>query len=299
MSDAEMDDRLRKAFNLGRFTDQQRSVTNELTARVQRHQDAIAQLATLPTARRPLNMLANGDSWFDYPLGSFPGVHTDVIAALEKLGSPAPIILNLAHYGDTTVQELGLVRQQRIAAAISDPRNGRFDGILLSGGGNDIAGDALAIWLVDADQVGHDPDRAVDQSRFAAGLQMIRASYLDLVSIRDRLLSGAPIFAHSYDFPRPTGQGVCTLGPWLKPALEYCGWTDQETGAGIIAGMLKQFAAVLDQLVTEVPNFIHVRTHGTVQPLGWANELHPNPAGFVAIAGKFHSALSERFPDRI
>ena len=46
-----------------------------------------------------LNILAEGDSWFYYiPL------HPDIIDHLEGMGSPHPLILNYAHYGDAAEQ---------------------------------------------------------------------------------------------------------------------------------------------------------------------------------------------------
>ena len=56
-----------------------------------------------------LTLLAVGDSWFDYPLignGPIPS-DTDVIAQLRGLGTPKPIILNVAHFGDATTDEIG------------------------------------------------------------------------------------------------------------------------------------------------------------------------------------------------
>ena len=40
-------------------------------------------------------------------------------------------------------------------------------------------------------------------------------------------------------------------------------------------------------------------TPGTLTDQQWANELHPTPDGFAAIAAKFVDALRLRFPARI
>ena len=50
---------------------------------------------------------------------------------------------------------------------------------------------------------------------------------------------------------------------------------------------------------TPANNFILVPTQGTLGPADWANELHPYPAGFNAIATKSQAALRARFPGRI
>jgi len=48
-------------------------------------------------------------------------------------------------------------------------------------------------------------------------------------------------------------------------------------------------------------NFVLVDTRGTLQRVsgvtnGWANELHPYPPGFAALAQKFLTALQGQFP---
>jgi lysophospholipase L1-like esterase len=274
-------------------------VSNEIAKRTMEHK--LALMTRMPGTH--LNLLADGDSWFDYPLnGSVFGPHTDVIAQLPGVCSIPPTILNLAHYGYTSTQEMGYARQQAISKAISDPSNGVFDAILMSGGGNDIAGDSLCIWLNDAADVGNDPTRAVNQTRFTAAVNMVKASYLDLIALRDDLLPGAPIFVHDYDYAIPSGKsasilGVYSMGPWLKPSLEYCGWTDPAQGAAIIKGVMQQFAAMLAELASQPENnLVHVQTQGTTDVSTWPNELHPGPDGFRAVAKKIAAALAVKFP---
>lgn len=277
-------------------------ISDEMAKRTMDHK--LALMTRMPGTH--LNLLADGDSWFDYPLnGPVFGPHTDVIAQLPGVCLVPPTILNLAHYGYTSTQEMGFARQQMISKAITDVSNGSFDAILMSGGGNDIAGDALCIWLNDASDVDNDPAKAVNQARFTDAVNMVKASYLDLIAIRDDLLPGAPIFVHDYDFAQPSGKaasilGVYSMGPWLKPSLEYCGWTDPIQGAAIIKGVMQQFAAMLDELAAQPENnLVHVVTQGTTDPSKWPNELHPDPDGFKAVAGKFAAALRLKFPGLI
>jgi hypothetical protein len=281
-------------------------INADLGARAAQHQQAVAtavRSGLLGQPNSPLNLLADGDSWFDYPLGGLlPMVdHTDIIAQLPDVSVRAPLILKLAHYGDATTTELGLTRVQKISDAINNGANGRFDAILFSGGGNDVAGEPFAIWLNDAGAVGNDPTRALNPDRFNAVLGLIRASYEDLIQLRNDLLPGAPIFVHAYDFAIPTGTGACpTIGPWLRPALNYCGWTDMAQMTQIVHDALAQLGALMQQLAADpANNVIYVPTQGTLAAGDWANELHPNPAGFRQMAVKFQAALQARFPDRI
>lgn len=271
-----------------------KQVDADIAQRIATHQSRPIQLDAFN--RTPLNLLAIGDSWFDYPLnGDLYGIHTDVIAAMTQRN-----ILNLAHYGYTSTQEMGYKRQQLLTTALTTPANGKFDGILISAGGNDIAGDALCIWLNDAGSVNNIPALAVNKSRLDGVLGSIRSAYLDLIAIRDDLLPRAPIFVHGYDYPVVSGKGVCALGPWLKPSLDYCGWTDTAVGAKIIATMMDEFNEMLEGLASnKAYNVVHVKTLGTLRADQWANELHPKPDGFRLIAQKFENELAVAFPGRI
>ena len=134
-----------------------------------------------------LQLLACGDSWFDYPLnGPLFAAPTDVLAQLPTAMGGGVDILSLAHYGYTSTRELGLAKQQQLENAIRG--NGAFNAILLSAGGNDVVGDSLVVWLNDADDVRHQPALALNEGRFEAVLACVKASYLDLIALRDDIL---------------------------------------------------------------------------------------------------------------
>lgn len=287
----------------------QAAIDAEIAERTKLHQAKIARLksgratiaatgAVLPAA--PLVMLAHGDSWFDYPL-SGNGLSlrsTDVIAQLESMGDESLAIINMSHHGDATTDEMSLPKQQRMLQALLDPANwmasGQPDAILFSGGGNDIAGEQFCIFL-DYAAVGS----GLDVDRFDRALAMIEGSYLDLFAFRDRYASGVPIFAHCYDFPIPNGVHPSCAGPWLKPSLDFCGYTIPQ-GIQIVHQALlslKQRLAVLAG--NPQNNFILIDTQGMLSETDWANELHPYPAGFQRIAGKFLEAFKGRFGGRI
>jgi hypothetical protein len=276
-------------------------IDNDYEIRKLKHQAIMFARSSNPITTNPLNLLACGDSWFDYPLdGHLYGPHTDVLAQVKDVSTIAPEIYSLAHFGYTSTQEIGFQRQQMLVEALQDDKNGKFDAILMSGGGNDIAGDALVVWLNDARTVSGRIDLALNKDRLFGALSSIKASYLDLIAIRDEFLPGAPIFAHSYDYPVVSGIGVCGKGPWLKPSLEFCGWTDPVSGGVIISHMMLAFALMLDDLAFDAKNnFVHVKTLGTIGADRWANELHPNPDGFKMIGQKFVDALRLKFTGRL
>lgn len=279
-------------------------VDRTIRERIRAHQALIATRQLVPGALARLNLLADGDSWFDYPLTGDMLDASDIIVQLASIISPAPYILNLAHYGDATTQLLGVARRDGLIAALSDPRNGAFDAILFSGGGNDLIGDQFRLWLLDSIAAGNDPANALNGAALADIMGVVDTAYADLVAARDAAAPGIPIFIHAYDFALPTNNGVCGVGPWLFPSLYSRGWmrttadNDLARGAAIVKAILLLFKAKLKDLAAHNTNVVFVETQGALTPNEWANELHPTPPGFLKMAHAFVQALAQRFPGR-
>ena len=241
-----------------------------------------------------VRVLAEGDSWFNYPV---PG-KTDTIQALQAhIATP---ISNMAHFGEEVRQMLGLKLRREIEHRLSRkaPDGQPWDVMLFSGGGNDFVGDPLCLWL-NTFAKNMPPAGVINPERFDAVLEIVRAGYQDLIDIRDRVSPKTVLFFHQYDFAKPTGVGVCHVGPWLQPGLNYRG-VPADMQSEVIRLMLKQFAGILSRLTSPIPNsLVVVQTQNTFPDQSdkwWANELHPTVLGFKAIAEKFHAALRTRFP---
>lgn len=284
------------------------TIESEIADRVAIHQKRIAQLRAVhasmalaaKAAVNPLVMLAQGDSWFDYPLdgNALTLADTDIIAQLRGMGTINPVIVNVAHFGEASTDEMSLPKQQRMIGLLQDPANwlnGKPDAILFSAGGNDIAGNQFCIFLDNAAS----SVNGLNAQRFQEALGMVEASYRDLIEFRDRYAQGVPIFAHCYDFPLPTGKHPTCVGPWLKPSLDFAGWGPAD-GVAICRQALLDFKAMLVGLANDAANlFFLVDTQGLLTPADWANELHPFPAGFIKVADRFVAALRAKFPGRI
>lgn len=260
---------------------------------------ALRAIAPLP-GKENLRILAEGDSWFDYPL---PVPHGDgVIYQLQKLLGYA--IANMAHYGLEVEQMMGLSIRQEIISRLRDPQV-KYDALLFSGGGNDIVGDQFCIWLKDAPPV-VPPAHLLDVSAVNAALAILEAEYRELVDIRDQYSPQTVIFVHPYDFPPITGKGVCGKGPWLKPSLDYVykhlgvANPDPNDEFVVVKTLMQMFGAMLNRVAADskCPRFVVVPTQGTLTPSSsdWQNEIHPSSSGFAKIAQKFQSSLASVFP---
>jgi hypothetical protein len=247
-------------------------------------------------AFQPLQVMAEGDSWFDYPFPLFGG---GIVKRLEKrLGVP---ILNMAEAGDEVRFMLGVDQRKRLIKQLKDgcPAGGPWEVVLFSGGGNDIVDNPMALWIRDFD-ANAAPAALIHQARFDAALALVRAAYEDLITLRDQLSPATHLVFHGYDFAIPDGRGACHLGPWLKPTFDLRRFPTRAAAFEVVKVMLGQFAAML-QTLTAHANVTVIKTQGTLAPQtsAWHNELHPAKPGFDTFADMFRQELKALFPTRV
>ena len=241
-------------------------------------------------------MLAEGDSWFDYPRFFGGGL----VPRLEDLlGVP---ILSLAKAGDETRFMLGVKERKLLAQHLRDgsPNGGAWELLLFSGGGNDIVDEPMVLWLHDFNPA-KPAEQHLNRARFDSALALVRAAYEDLIDLRDKLSPGTHLAFHGYDFPIADGRKVCHLGPWLKPSFDARGFPPDGAASGaVLTAMLQAFAAMLRSLAKK-PGVSFIDTQGTLQRVSasWHNEMHPSRNGFKQIADVMHQQLAPRFPGRV
>lgn len=285
----------------------------ELEAARRAQRDSARRLAAFAAAeavreKRPFyNFLAQGDSWFNYTCGSA------IIHWLQmRFKTENAYFDNIAASGRTLRQMLSNEFKQELAAG---PPNGtQWNGILLSGGGNDICGDhRFRDWLKPYDVGGHPAEWYITDT-FDGELNILEQIYENAIALVGKMAPGVTLFAHDYDFAIPDGRCVtgrsprvradlriCFAGPWMWPAFEERGY-HRQGGSGlqlskdIVTVILKRFADRLARLAQKYPNqFVLVGTQGTLQPPQdvnrWVNELHPYDDSFKLLAQQFYDKL--------
>lgn len=244
----------------------------------------------------PLQIFAEGDSWFDYPVPFFGG---GIIPRLEnRLGVP---ILNLAKAGDEVRYMLGVEERKLLTEHLSNgcPAGEPWDVLLFSGGGNDIVDNPMALWIKDWDPA-IPPVKLIHHPRFDTALALVRAGYEDLIALRNQLSPGTHLVFQGYDFAIPDGRGICGYGPWLKPTFDLRKFPTRAAAQDVVKAMLQQFAAMLTSLAAQ-PKVTFINGQGTLPPQvsSWHNELHPIGAGFEKFADIFYQELKTLYPSRV
>lgn len=235
-------------------------------------------------------LIAEGDSWFDYPW-------VDVIEILEdRYGYD---VESVAHKGDTVedmaysggqLEELTR-RLEKLLRRNTIPR-----AILLSGGGNDVAGPEFRMLLNHADS----PISGLNQSVVSGVIdERIRVAYATIISAVTRICEekighAVPIIVHGYDFPVPDGRGFLggwwlLPGPWLEPGFRVKGYDSMTRRKDLARDLIDRFNEMLLTLPNDFKHVKYVNLRGTLSTgdaeyqQWWDNELHPTREGFLAV----------------
>ena len=247
-------------------------------------------------------LVAEGDSWFDYPFH-------DVLKELDdEFGWE---IEQVAHKGDT-VESMAYDGGQLddfVRAIERVVRRGQSPhAILVSGGGNDVAGDWFGMLLNHRSSPVYGLNAKIVEGVLETRVRVAYTTILSAVtSACEQLLGGrVPILLHGYDYPVPDGRGVLggwgwLPGPWLKPGFLQKGYDDLGERVGIARELIERFYSMLGE-VAATSAFSHVTVVDLRESLSvelqddqykdwWGNELHPTRDGFVKVAGLFDEKL--------
>ncbi|MBO0858665.1 MAG: hypothetical protein J2P21_09400 [Chloracidobacterium sp.] len=263
----------------------------------------------LPSGHKAFKLLAQGDSWFDYPPGTdltdcLRDNHGHTIINIAVAGST----LNDEAYGPVPQDLFGLTSQSdspsRIAELIHHIEKDRPQALLLSAGGNDVAGDEFFSFINNAlsglPPVNEGVLNNVVNQTFQMAYKFIINHALD--AARDAKLN-MPIFLHGYDYPFPDGRGVVhflgyKVGPWFDETFNHKNYPnksqeDLRKRRGILTIFIDAFNKMQLDLVQQFPQKVfHVDLRNTLPRHDeWANELHPKNEGFAKLAAKIDVAL--------
>lgn len=244
-------------------------------------------------------LVAEGDSWFDYPfhdvLSMLEDAHAYDVESVARKGQRVEDMAYSSGQLDDFVRAIERLLRRGITPVA----------ILLSGGGNDIAGDEFGMLLDHARSPSPGPNDDVVRGVID---QRIRSAFITILTVvtelcRAKTGQAIRIVVHGYDRPVPDGRGFGggwgpLPGPWLEPGFRQKGFLDLDASTLMIGKLIDRFNAMLKAVVT-MPGFEHVRyvdlrgtlSNGPGYKRFWANELHPTRQGFEAVAQRFADAI--------
>jgi hypothetical protein len=244
-------------------------------------------------------LIAEGDSWFDYPMNNIVRLLEDKHGyEVESVASNGDRVEDMA-YSDGQLEKFTRLLEKLIRRG-TIPR-----AILLSGGGNDVAGNEFAVLLNHAGSAAKGLNAQVLKGVIDERIQLAYIHIIAAVTeVCDaRLGRRIPILVHGYDYPIPDGRGFwggtwVLPGPWLEPGFRAKGYGNMQARKEIMAALIDRFNEMLQRL-SGMPEFAHVRyidlrktlSNGPDYKEWWANELHPNKRGFLEVTQRFAGAI--------
>lgn len=250
-------------------------------------------------------LAAVGDSWFDYPfhdvLKMLDDYHGYNVESTAHKGDP---IEKIAYSGGQ--MEDFARKLEKIKARGAVPK-----AVLVSGGGDDVAGNEFGMLLNNA----FSPIAGWDNEVVDGVLnQRILIAYVELLKTVTHLCDATfskkiPVLVHGYDYAVPDGRGFLGgwpfPGPWLDPGFREKNFPnnnprDLQKRVDMMKEIMDKFNEMVATLPTQ-PDLGHVRyldLRGTLSNKladytdWWANELHPTGRGFEAVTDKFAAVLA-------
>jgi hypothetical protein len=181
-------------------------------------------------------LLAQGDSWFS--IGTLvPWATTSILLELQSLGlnNYSAVIVNTASTGKTLKQMSELLHEPQFAGLLCGNQECVFDGILISGFGNDLINATNNMLSIPkSSRLFLTKDEAANSSNALSYMneegwkkfkdELVR-SINELIALRgsSKHNKQTPIFIHNYCKFMPRNSGVAGLGPWLYKGMNDCG----------------------------------------------------------------------------
>jgi len=249
------------------------------------------------TYPKELIIVAEGDSWFDYPLKK------DIIDYLRQKGYA---IENHAKAGDTLdnmvygseykkkgniVQHTGPISLQTTLQSIKKLKP-RF--VLFSAGGNDIVGSDILGYL---NHRNSKPDSLINKVIFQAKLKRMSKAISFFIEAVHKTRKSCDIIMDGYDYAKVNGKGYTFIfknlvGPWILPSMGKKGITAKKDQEPIIKYFVDEFNGMLATLDQKYDyfHFIDLRSKFPKEN-EWDNEIHLKNKGYKKVSEMYHAKM--------
>lgn len=229
-------------------------------------------------------MLMLGDSWLWYPFG------TNLPLEISKKYPDLDFLVigaNGAEAEDWTKRRLSkeIDRAFRLYASSTG-------GLLLSGGGNDVAGSTDFLHIIQADcSTARNVADCYQPGQPGVLLSTILGAYKTVILKFRGYNPMSPVYTHNYDHAWPTGKGVFGPADWLKAPMDAAR-VPETLRRDLFKDLMRCLHEAQIALAAEpgLGPIVVIKSSGTLQEdpeqvdSWWANELHPTIKGFRRLA---------------
>ena len=250
---------------------------------------------------KDLIIVAEGDSWFDYPL------RKDVLDFLTEKGFA---IKRFSKYGDTLenmvygsdykkdkktgiVNHMGPVSLQEVHNAVKEFKPAIF---LFSAGGNDIVGTEISAYL---NHKHSKPADLLNRPIFEERLVQMSASIETYIKQIHKIHKKCHILMDGYAYPKVNDIGykllkINLIGPWIFPNMCKKAITEKKDHNRIVRELVDGFNEVLSNLANKYHYFHHIDIRDKFpDDKDWHNEIHLNTKAYKALASVYSGKISE------
>jgi lysophospholipase L1-like esterase len=263
------------------------------------------------------HLLAMGDSWFKYlpPYDALTvlrvkygyTVHSVAVAGDKLAQMLPPPNWNPQQPGSATGAGGQFEALMQVMATLPEAQKAAMKAILISGGGNDFAGDAKKLASV-LNRADFGAPHLIESVLVQVVDTDLRNTLVQVLAATTEIAQyyfhrDVPIVIHGYSYPVPDGRPALNTR-WLKPVFESKGYKDLQVTTDIMQALIDRLNTMQLSVLAQNPAFAHVK-HADVRPAlkntlandeykkWWQNELHPTiPTGFIAVADKLQDVLN-------
>jgi len=240
-------------------------------------------------------IVAEGDSWFDYPVGLdiLDHLKRDHGYDIYKVAEAGDSLENMV-YGTEFASNFSR-RTPPIETTLKAIRDHQPKVLLFSGGGNDIAGAELASYLnhksSTLDVLREDYVKYIFST-------VARKAYTDLIRFVTAAKSDIQIISHGYGYATPDGRsvrivGVRFAGPWLRPTLTGKNIVEARESRNVISTLIDRFNRMLQEIDDQNDNFHYIDLRPHISDDDWTNELHLYNEAYRRVAERFHEKIQQ------
>ncbi|HMP31609.1 MAG TPA: SGNH/GDSL hydrolase family protein, partial [Saprospiraceae bacterium] len=247
-------------------------------------------------------IVAESDSWFDYP---FKKDVLDYLVgmgfAIKKLAKAGDTLENMVYGNDyrkipndpVNITHPGPLSLQETLSAI---RKYQPKFVLLSAGGNDILGSELISFLHHKNS---GSQNLLNMTILDEKLAQMQEAIEFFIKAVHRTHPNCHILMDGYDYPKINGKGYTFIfrnikGPWIQPAMGAKAITDPMDQHAITTILVDRFNDMLMQVATAFPYFHYINLRGKFpNDNQWDNEIHLKNSGYKEVATIYKQTIDQ------